>query len=61
MENQRIHQTLEEIDQLLDKLDLLVNQLPLPNGVKREICSNFYDVWLQVESAAEAHLVEFGE
>ena len=56
---ERMLETLEEIDMLLDKLDLLVNELPIPNGVKREICSNFYDVWTQVEDAVEVRASDF--
>jgi hypothetical protein len=56
---ERMLETLEEIDMLLDKLDLLVNELPIPAGVKREICSNFYDVWAQVEEAVEVRASDF--
>ena len=55
----RATETLEQIDALLDQLDLLVNELPIPNAVKREICSNFYDVWTQVEEAVEVRSADF--
>ena len=57
--NTRTQETLEKIDSLLDDLDLLVNQLPIPNTVKRDICSNFYDAWAQVEEAVELRASDF--
>ena len=56
---ERMLETLEEIDQMLDKLDLLVNKLPIPRAVKQEICSDFYDVWVKIEDAVDCRAADF--
>jgi hypothetical protein len=57
--NERMLQTLEEIDSKLDEIDLLINQLPISNAVKREVSSKIYDVWSEIEEAVELRAADF--
>ena len=41
--------TLEQLDNTLDRVDELLNKLPLRAGRKKQLTSRVYDLWMEVE------------
>ena len=41
--------TLEQLDNTLDRVDELLNKLPLSDGRKKQLTSMVYDLWMEVE------------
>ena len=44
-----IDQTLEQLDNILDRVDELIHELPLSDGRKKQLTSMVYDLWMEVE------------
>ena len=42
-------QTLEQLDNTLDRVDELINELPISNERKHQLTSMIYDLWMEVE------------
>jgi hypothetical protein len=57
--NAHAQQTLEQLDSLLDSVDLKINELPIPNAVKRELASRIYDLWTEIEDAVEVRATDW--
>lgn len=51
--------TLEAIDSLLDDVDIKINQLPIPDQHKRELCDRVYDLWSEVEQSVEVRATDW--
>ena len=41
--------TMEQLDNTLDRVDELLNKLPLSAGRKKQLTSRVYDLWMEVE------------
>lgn len=51
--------TLEQLDNTLDRVDELINELPLSNERKRQLISTVYELWLEVEHDMELRPADF--
>jgi len=55
-----VDQTLEQLDNTLDRVDELLHQLPLSDGRKKQLTSMVYDLWMEVEHDMELRPTDFG-
>ena len=51
--------TLEQLDNVLDRVDELLHELPLSNERKRQLTSMVYDLWMEVEHDMELRPADF--
>lgn len=54
-----VDQTLEQLDNTLDRVDELLHQLPLSNERKHQLTSMVYDLWMEVEHDMELRPADF--
>jgi ribosome assembly protein YihI (activator of Der GTPase) len=54
-----VDQTLEQLDNTLDRVDELLHELPLSNERKRQLTSMVYDLWMEVEHDMELRPADF--
>ena len=52
--------TLERLDNALDKVDALLQDLPLTKEVKVKLTSMSYDLWMEVEDDLAKQGLTFG-
>jgi hypothetical protein len=51
--------TLETLDNTLDRVEELIRELPLPEQHKKRLCDTVYDLWMDVEEAVEIIPADF--
>ena len=51
--------TLETLDNTLDRVEELIRELPLPEQHKKRLCDTVYDLWMDVEEAVEVIPADF--
>jgi ribosome assembly protein YihI (activator of Der GTPase) len=54
-----VDQTLEQLDNTLDRVDELLNELPLSNERKHQLTAMIYDLWMEVEHDMELRPADF--
>ena len=54
-----VDQTLEQLDNTLDRVDELINELPISNERKHQLTSMIYDLWMEVEHDMELRPTDF--
>jgi len=51
--------TLETLDNTLDRVEELIRELPIPESHKKRLCDTVYDLWMDVEEAVEIIPADF--
>jgi len=51
--------TLETLDNTLDRVEELIRELPIPESHKKRLCDTVYDLWMDVEEAVEVIPADF--
>jgi hypothetical protein len=51
--------TLETLDNTLDRVEELIRELPIPEQHKKRLCDTVYDLWMDVEEAVEIIPADF--
>ena len=51
--------TLEKLDNMLDDVEVLIRELPIPEQHKKRLCDTIYDLWMDVEEAVEIVPADF--
>ena len=51
--------TLETLDNTLDRVEELIRELPIPEQHKKRLCSTVYELWMDVEEAVEIIPADF--
>lgn len=54
-----VSDTMERLDKVLDDVDHLIGQLPIPSQHKKRLSSHVYDLWMDVEEAVELVPADF--
>ena len=54
-----VDQTLEQLDNTLDRVDELLHQLPLSNERKHQLTAMVYNLWMEVEHDMELRPADF--
>jgi hypothetical protein len=55
-----VDQTLEQLDNTLDRVEELIRELPISDARKRQLASMVYDLWMEVEGDMELRPADFG-
>jgi len=51
--------TLETLDNTLDRVEELIRELPIPESHKKRLCNTVYELWMDVEEAVEVIPADF--
>jgi len=51
--------TLETLDNTLDRVEELIRELPIPESHKKRLCDTVYELWMDVEEAVEVIPADF--
>lgn len=51
---------MEALDNKLDEVDELIMALPLPESVKKQLTSQVYELWMEVEEELDLYPTDFG-
>ena len=51
--------TLETLDNTLDRVEELIRELPIPEQHKKRLCDTVYELWMDVEEAVEVIPADF--
>ena len=54
-----VSDTMERLDKVLDDVDHLIGQLPIPSQHKKRLCDTVYELWMDVEEAVELVPADF--
>jgi hypothetical protein len=51
--------TLETLDNTLDRVEELIRELPIPAQHQKRLCDTVYELWMDVEEAVEVIPADF--
>ena len=54
-----VDHVLEQLDNTLDRVDELINELPISNARKHQLTAMIYDLWMEVEHDMELRPADF--
>ena len=54
-----VDHVLEQLDNTLDRVDELINELPISNARKHQLTAMVYDLWMEVEHDMELRPADF--
>ena len=59
MHQQAIEETMQQLDETLDRVDELIMSLPLRTAVKHQLTKHIYTLYSEVESALDVTPVDW--